>query len=50
MITGKVSSAPKYAYFNVDGKGFNSGFGGLTFDGNALSVIGGKFSNLGVQP
>ena len=50
MITGKVSSTPKNAYLRCDGKSFNSSLGGLSFEGNTLSSIGGSVSNLGVHP
>ena len=46
MITGKVSSTPKNAYLRCNGKGFNSSLGGLSFEGNTLSSIGGNGSNL----
>ena len=42
MLTGKVSSIPKNAYLRCDGKGFNSSFGGLSSEGNALFLIGGN--------
>ena len=42
MITGKVSSNPKNAYFRCDGKGFNSSLGGLSYEGNTMSSIGGS--------
>ena len=50
MITGNVSSTPKNAYLRCDGKGFNSSLGGLSYEGNALSSIGGNGSNLGAHP
>ena len=50
MIPEKVSSTPKNAYLRCDGKGFNSSLGGLSSEGNALSLIGGNGSNLGTHP
>ena len=50
MITGTVSSAPRNVYLRCDGKGFNSSLGGFSSEGNTLSSIGGKFSNLGAHP
>ena len=50
MITGNVSSSPRNAYLRCDGKGFNTSLGGFSFEGNTLSSIGGKFSNLGAYP
>ena len=49
MITGKVSSTPRNAYFRCDGKGFNSSLGGFSSEGNTLSSIGDNFSNLGAH-
>ena len=49
MITEKVSSTPKNTYLRCDGKGFNSSLGGLSSEGNALSLIGGNGSNLGAH-
>ena len=50
MIIGKASSTPQNANLRCDGKGFNSSLGGLSFEGNTLSSIGGNGSNLGAYP
>ena len=39
MIIRNVSSTLKNAYLRCDGKGFNSSLGGLSSEGNALSLI-----------
>ena len=50
MITGNISSTPKNEYLRCDCRGFNSRLGGLSSEGNALSSISGKGSNLGAHP
>jgi hypothetical protein len=48
-MTGRVSLAPRKAYFNLSGRGFNSSFGGDSREGTGgvLDVNGkGSFGSL----